>query len=425
MSEIDWDRPAVRVADEGFMGRAIELARRGRGGAEPNPMVGCVLVVEPGGGPGGGPGGKSNGEVTGEIIGEGWHRQCGGPHAEVNAVGDARRRAADRVAGCTAYVTLEPCCHHGRTPPCTDLLIEAKIGRVVVGAVDPFEAVGGGGIARLRAAGIEVSVGCLADRCKDLIAPFAKRVRTGLPWVRAKWAMTMDGRIATASGSSRWVTGEAARADVHRVRAACDGILVGMGTIEADDPVLTARPTGAVMDLGELGEAPEANRTLHRMVICRRRVPSIDGRLMRSIDDAPVHLVVGQAVSDAMCRPLAAAGAVVHRSAGGDRSLAWFAVEVAGELSMSHLIVEGGSAILGAFFDDALVDQCDVYVGARVLGGAGALSPVGGVGAAMMGEASEFRLCDVEQLGGDVKLRYRRVGEGMGPGHGEKSAATR
>ena len=187
------------------MRRAIDLARLGRGHVEPNPMVGCLITRDD------------------EVIGEGYHRRCGGPHAEVEAIADAAlRQSGDRsghLSGATAHVTLEPCCHHGKTPPCTGALIAAGVRRVVVGAVDPFAAVDGGGIAELRAAGIDVTVGCLPSECQDLIAPFAKVVRSGLPWVTAKWAMTIDGRIATANRSSRWITGPAARADVHRVRA--------------------------------------------------------------------------------------------------------------------------------------------------------------------------------------------------------------
>lgn len=362
-----------------FMKRAIELAKLGRGRVEPNPMVGCVIINDD------------------EVVGEGYHEKFGGPHAEVNALA----AAGDAARGATAIVTLEPCCHHGKTPPCTGALIAAGVANVIVGAVDPFAQVDGGGIELLRRAGIEVEVGCLQQECEDLIAPFSKRVRTNLPWVTAKWAMTIDGRIATRTGSSQWITGEAARADVHRTRAASDGILIGMGTVRADNPQLTARPIGAT-----------PNTTLHRIVLCRKSVPSLNCRLMQTIDQAPLHLIIGpdcnsgQIASD--IASLEQSGAVIIRS--DDANLiATDAVGYAGELGMTNLIVEGGAEILGSFFDANLIDQCEVYIGGKVVGSAVAPGPVAGLGAASIQDSHLLALREVARFDDDLKLIYRRI----------------
>ena len=205
-----------------WMARALAEAGRGRGSVEPNPMVGAVVVRD------------------GTLVGVGHHELFGGPHAEVNALA----RAGGLAAGSTLYVTLEPCCHQGKTPPCTEAVIGAGMARVVAALRDPFPKVDGGGAARLRAAGVEVSMGLMAEEAARLNGPYLKRLATGLPYVLAKWAMTLDGKTASRSGDSRWISGPRSRALVHEVRGRMDAILVGIGTVMADDPSLTARPTG-------------------------------------------------------------------------------------------------------------------------------------------------------------------------------------
>ena len=365
------------------MAAAIELARLGRGHVEPNPMVGCVLT-------------RDN-----QIVGRGYHGRFGGPHAEVHAIADA----GDAARGATAYVTLEPCCHTGKTPPCTRALIQAGIAKVIVGTLDPFPKVDGGGVRQLRQAGIEVEVGCLEEECRNLIAPFAHRVRTSTPWVRAKWAMSLDGRIATRTGSSQWITGAEARADVHRSRACCDGILVGMGTVRADNPALTARPDRSSLKAGHQHSLP-TDRVLHRMVLCRRSVPGLDSNLVRTMDQAPLILVAGPGVMEESLSPLERRGVQVHRQADDDLPAA--AVRIAGEIGMTHLIVEGGGQILGSFFDARLVQQCDVYVGGKIIGGHDAPGPVGGTGIADIDDAPQFRCTGVQPLGNDVKMIYAK-----------------
>src|SRR5436309_2908852 len=227
------------MTDFDGMHRALELAERGRGFVEPNPLVGAVLVRD------------------GQVVGEGWHQRYGQAHAEVNALS----AAGEAARGATLYVTLEPCCHHGKTPPCTDAVLKAGVARVVVAMADPFPKVSGGGLAILRAAGVEVHVGLCEPEARELNAPYLKLLRTGRPWVHAKWAMTLDGKIATRTGDSKWISGEESRRRVHELRGRMDAILVGRGTVVADDPLLTARPAGprvaARVVVSASGELPE------------------------------------------------------------------------------------------------------------------------------------------------------------------------
>ena len=209
--------------DQHWMQRALELARNGQGHVEPNPLVGCVIVQE------------------NQLLAVGWHQQFGGAHAEI----DALHKAGNAAAGSTLYVTLEPCSHHGKTPPCTESIITAGVARVVVGQVDPFAQVNGQGIALLEAAGIQVDSGILPDACRQLNAPYLKRCLDGKPWVLAKWAMTLDGKIAAQDGSSRWISSPSSRQIVHQLRGRMDAIIVGRQTALLDDPQLTARPAGS------------------------------------------------------------------------------------------------------------------------------------------------------------------------------------
>lgn len=251
--------------DEYLMRRALELARRGEGRAEPNPMVGAVLAAP-----------VDNG-IGGPIIAEGWHAACGGPHAErvaLSAAGTAAR-------GGTLAVTLEPCCHHGKTGPCTDAIIAAGIARVIVATRDPFPAVNGGGIDALRRAGIEVRMGVCEPESRRLIAPFRMLIEQRRPWLIAKWAMSLDGRVATASGMSRWISAEPSRAIVHELRGRMDGILCGIGTVLADDPLLTARPVGP-------------RQALRIVLDTAARLP-IESRLVHTAREVPVLVATGPA----------------------------------------------------------------------------------------------------------------------------------
>ena len=242
--------------DRWHMARAIELAALGRGSVEPNPMVGCVIAR------------------GAEVIAEGYHRQFGGAHAEVEALAVAGVRAA----GATMYVTLEPCCHWGKTPPCSEAVIRAGLARVVAAMPDPFPKVAGGGLTALREAGIAVELGVLESDAEQLNAPYLKRLRTGQPWVIAKWAMTLDGKLATRTGSSRWISSERSRELVHDLRRRVDAILVGRGTVVADDPLLTARPPG--------------DRTALRIILDRLARTPLDAKLVTTSNQMGPTLII-------------------------------------------------------------------------------------------------------------------------------------
>jgi diaminohydroxyphosphoribosylaminopyrimidine deaminase/5-amino-6-(5-phosphoribosylamino)uracil reductase len=367
----DYD-PAV---DERWMQVALELAAGGQGHVEPNPLVGCVIVQQ------------------GDCIGQGFHARFGGPHAEVAALASLKNTHAAR--GSTAYVTLEPCCHYGKTPPCAAALIDAGIARVVMAMQDPFSRVNGGGLKQLADAGIATTVGVLNDRAQRLNAPYLKRLRHGFPYVIAKWAMTADGRIATAGGESQWITGEASRRQVHVLRGRVDAIITAMGTVEADDPLLTARPAGP--------------RTARRVVFCRSRLPSLQSRLLTSIDQAPVMLVVAASIQAADLLPLRDVGVEVVRCPSDDA--VEMVITALGQLAShdaTNVMLEGGGALLASFLAADQIDECHVYIGAKIFGGRTAPGPFGGDGVLSMDQAFQLQLQAVDRLEDDVRVIYRR-----------------
>ncbi len=357
--------------DRRFMARALELARRGEGLVEPNPMVGCVLVRDA------------------LVVGEGWHQQFGGPHAEVEALAAAGKAAC----GAVAYVTLEPCCHTGKTPPCTQALIAAGVSRVVAACVDPNPAVSGGGLEALAAAGIVVDVGVRGDEAAELTAPFAKLVAQHRPWVIAKWAMTLDGKLAAGSGDSRWISGEASRAFVHQMRGRVDALLVGRGTAAADDPLLTARPPGA--------------RTATRIVLDSKASLALDSQLVRTARNAPVLVAVGPHALAESCGELATRGVEVWQSSAPDRigRLAELLDEL-GRRQMTNLLVEGGAEVFGALVDLDAIDEVHAFIAPRIVGGAGP-SPVARLGFDAMAAALRLAVTSVERSGEDVHIRGR------------------
>jgi diaminohydroxyphosphoribosylaminopyrimidine deaminase / 5-amino-6-(5-phosphoribosylamino)uracil reductase len=355
------------------MARAVELARRGEGLVEPNPMVGCVLT---------------RGDA---IVGEGWHGEFGGPHAEVEAL----RMAGDAAAGATAYVTLEPCAHAGKTPPCTEALIAARIARAVVACRDPNPAVDGRGMAALRKAGIEVELLESQTEAAALIAPFAKLMRTGRPWVIAKWAMTLDGKIAAGRGDSQWISGEESRALVHQLRGRMDAIVVGRGTAEKDDPLLTPRPAGP--------------RRPTRIVLDSQAVLSLNSQLVRTSSDAPVLVVASANAPESRCHALREAGVEVWQTPPAAISLRerWLALlEELGRRRMTNILVEGGGQALGALFDADEIDEVHVFIAPKIIGGAGP-SPMGGEGLAKMADAKVLQNAAVSQLGADLYIHGR------------------
>lgn len=362
--------------DDGYMGRALALAACGQGRVEPNPMVGCVIVRD------------------GKIVGEGFHERFGGPHAEVNALSAAGHRAH----GATAYVTLEPCCHTGKTPPCTQALLRAGVNRVVVAARDPFPQVNGDGIAELGDSGVHCEIGVRGTEADWLLSPYRKLLRTGRPWVIAKWAMTLDGKLATRSGDSRWISSEASRGIVHQLRGRVDAIVVGSGTVRADDPLLTARPA----DFADL------KRAATRVVVDSAVTLLPQSRLAKSAADVPVLVAVGEQADRAACQRLADAHVEVVRC-GGDSHAARLdsLLEELGRRRMTNVLVEGGSKLLGTAFDMRAVDEVHVFIAPRLAGGAAAPSPLGGDGVERMAEALRLADITIEELGGDVYVHGR------------------
>ncbi len=358
--------------DEQFMRRALELAGRGEGHVEPNPMVGCVIVSE------------------GEIVGEGWHRKFGGPHAEIEAI----RAAGPRAQDATLYVTIEPCCHQGKTPPCTQAILDAGVHRVVTALGDPNPDISGGGIEKIREAGIEVYVGLAEDVARDLCAPYLKLVTTGSPWIIAKWAMTLDGKMATRSGNSKWISGEASRSIVHVLRGRVDAVVVGRGTAEADDPLLTARPVGP--------------RTATRIVVDSAARLSLESQLVRTARDAPVLVACADDAPQSAEQQLTSAGVEVLRCAGATRGERMEAL--LGELGrrrMTNVLVEGGSELLGSLFDAQLIDEVHMFIAPKILGGPDAPSPIVGTGVEQMADACRLASLKIEQVGDDVYLSGR------------------
>jgi diaminohydroxyphosphoribosylaminopyrimidine deaminase / 5-amino-6-(5-phosphoribosylamino)uracil reductase len=362
--------------DERFMARALALAMRGQGRVEPNPMVGCVIVH------------------GGKVLGEGFHEFFGGPHAEVNALADAGQRAK----GATVYVTLEPCCHHGKTSPCTQALLRAGVKRVAIAVEDPFPQVAGRGIAELRAAGIECEVGVRAAEANWLLAPYRKLLAAGRPWVIAKWAMTLDGKLATRTGDSQWISSEASRAVVHQLRGRVDGVIVGSGTARVDNPLLTARPA----------DHADFKRVATRIVVDSAASLPAESRLAQTAADVPV-LVAASADADAnACDRLTGAGIEVYRCAGashGDRLGAL--LDELGRRRMTNVLVEGGSKLLGAFFDAGAIDEAHVFIAPKLAGGAAAPGPIGGAGIDRMAAALQLADITIEELDGDVYVHGR------------------
>lgn len=366
-----------------WMRRALSLAAQGQGYVEPNPMVGCVLVRD------------------GEVIGQGFHRRFGQAHAEVDAINDAKQRGHD-PRDATAYVTLEPCSHYGKTPPCCLALIEAQVQRVVVATTDPSPHVAGRGIEQLHAAGIEVQVGVLEEEAQALLAPFLKRLQTGLPWVIAKWAMSLDGKIATRTGHSQWISGPPSRALVHQLRGRMDGIMVGIGTALADDPGLTARL--------ENGKTPA--RVATRIVVDRHLRLPLESQLVRTAGEVPVLVACESGANGSHRQQLEAAGVEVWAAptaANREFDYAVFVRTLLAELSsrgMTNLLVEGGASLLGNLFDQNLVDEQYVFVAPIIIGGTNAPSPVGGLGRETVPQAGSVKRQRVSHqvMGNDVLI---------------------
>lgn len=363
------DQLATTAADR-FMLRAIELARRGEGRTAPNPPVGAVLVRD---------------QV---VIGEGYHPAAGEPHAEIFAL----RAAGEAARGADLYVTLEPCCHQGRTGPCTEALIAAGVRRVFYGTVDPNPRVAGQGLARLRSAGIEVAATALADDCRRLIAPFAKHVKTGRPYVILKAAMTVDGQLATSIGESQWISGEKSRELVHRWRDRVDGILTGSGTVLADDPRLTVR-------------LPGSGRNPARIVLDSRLRTSPTARVYSPDASGQRLLVTAENVANDRLEPFVRRGIEILTVPQAGEHLDLAAVMAAlGRGNLQSLLIEGGGELNGALLRAGMVDRVMLFVAPLLFGGNDGRPLFSGKGAACLADALRLNDLQVSRVGEDVLI---------------------
>jgi diaminohydroxyphosphoribosylaminopyrimidine deaminase / 5-amino-6-(5-phosphoribosylamino)uracil reductase len=364
------------VSDELYLMRAIELAERARGRTSPNPLVGAVIVKD------------------GRVLGEGWHHAAGQPHAEREALAACR----DAPAGATMYVSLEPCCHEGRTPPCTDAIAEAGIARVVVASDDPSEHASGRGLGILRDEGIAVEVahGAAAYAARLINQPFRKHAKTGRPHVLFKSAMTLDGKVATSSGDSQWISGEESRARSHLWRAEADAVAVGIGTALADDPLLTARVEGGV------------ERQPARVVFdSEARLPG-SSQLVRTAREVPLFLVCSRAASRASTDALEAAGVEVIVATGeNEGARVRSALSELGNRGIQSMLLEGGPHLAGAFLDAGEIDEVRLFVAPMLLGGRHSRVPLEGQGVQAIDAARRALASEVERVADDVLIRAR------------------
>ena len=356
--------------DHECMAVALQLAEKGLETTHPNPRVGCVITLD------------------GRVVGKGWHKKAGEPHAEIYAL----REAGENAAGATAYVTLEPCSHTGRTPPCVDALIAAKVARVVFAIGDPNPAVNGNGYKRLRQAGIEVDGGLMAAQAEALNAGFLKRMREGRPWLRIKLAQSIDGHIALANGDSQWISGPESRADVQKWRARSDGILTGVGTVLADDPSLTVRNAGP--------ETQPARIIIdsHWRTPPNARLLGLPGKvLIAGLRERPVPEALQRTGADILAMP----------ACEGRVDLAAVMTEL-GKRGFNEIQVEAGATLCGTLLQQALADELLIYQAPSILGGS-AMSPFAFPGLDKMDDRVHLEWMDSRRIGNDLRLRLKPV----------------
>jgi diaminohydroxyphosphoribosylaminopyrimidine deaminase / 5-amino-6-(5-phosphoribosylamino)uracil reductase len=375
-----WHMSICTDTDKAHLTRAIELAQRGAGAVRPNPVVGAVVARD------------------GQILGEGWHREFGAAHAEVNAI---EACGIEDLGGATLYVSLEPCCHEGNTPPCTDAILQAGIRRVVVASDDPSEKASGRGLGILRDEGVEVLVadGELAASARLLNQAFRKHSRVGRPWVLFKSAMTLDGKVATRTGDSKWISGGDSRELAHRWRASVDAVMVGIGTALADDPQLTARPDGL------LAELPHQPRRI--VFDTLGRLPP-SSQLVSAAAEIPLTVVVSRAAAHADTDALEAAGVQVLVATGeNEPARVRSALDQLGALGIASALLEGGPHLAGAFLDAGEIDELRLFLAPLLLGGSAARDPLEGKGVERISEALRALTFDCERIGDDLLISAR------------------
>lgn len=353
-----------------FMQQALDLALRGEGRTRPNPPVGAVVVRQ------------------GQVVGRGFHPAAGQPHAEIFAL----REAGEQARGADLYVTLEPCSHVGRTGPCCEAVIAAGIARVFVGVTDPNPLVSGRGLARLQSAGLQVETGLLEDECRWLISPFAKHVRTGLPHVTLKAALTLDGNIATSAGDSRWITGPASRERVHRLRDQCDAILIGIGTVLADNPRLTTRlPEGG-------------GRDPLRVIVDSRLLTPEEAEVIIGAAAVPTLIATTSGAPEGKAQRLRQLGAEVLRIDGADEAVDLNGLmQVLGARGVQRILLEGGGRLNSAAWQAGIVDRIVFFVAPVLLGGRG-IGVFAGSGVEFLSDAARLSPVRIERVGDDTMI---------------------
>lgn len=369
---------SVSTRDQQLLARTIELGRNGLGNVSPNPQVGAVVARD------------------GEVLGEGWHERYGEAHAEVNAIADC---GGVDLSGATLYVSLEPCCHEGQQPPCTDAILAAGIGRVVVASDDPTEKASGRGLGILRDEGVEVELasGEMAATARLENQAFRKHARTGRPWVLFKSAMSIDGKVATSEGDSQWISDASSRELVHVWRAEVDAVAVGIGTAMADDPQLTVR-------------TPGAEKQPRRIVFDSDARLPLDSQLVSQAPEVELIIVVSRAAPRSAIEALESAGAEVVVVSGENEPLRVSdALSQLGKLDppVTSLLLEGGPHLAGAFFDAGEIDEIRLFIAPLVLGGASARDPLEGMGATMIADATRALSLTTERVADDILLTAR------------------
>ncbi len=365
-------------ADHQHLDRAIEIAEFGLGRVHPNPMVGALLVRD------------------GIVLGEGWHEEHGGPHAEINAFAAAEAAGSD-LTGATLYVSMEPCCHQGKTPPCTDAILATGVTRVVVGSDDPSEKASGRGLGILRDEGVDVEIadGDIAQRARLVNQAFRKHARTGRPWVLFKSAMTLDGKVATRTGDSQWISDESSRARAHRWRASVDAVAVGIGTALADDPQLTARVEGV------------HHQPRHVVFDATARLP-LDSQLIAAAPELPLTVVVSRAARRSATEALELSGAdVVVATGENEPARVRSALDQLGAHGVTSILLEGGPRLAGAFLDAGEIDEVRLFLAPILLGGRAARDPLEGEGVERISGALRALTLSCERVAGDLLISAR------------------
>ncbi|MEX2215926.1 MAG: bifunctional diaminohydroxyphosphoribosylaminopyrimidine deaminase/5-amino-6-(5-phosphoribosylamino)uracil reductase RibD [Phycisphaeraceae bacterium] len=372
---------------EKLMRKALKLALRGQGRVEPNPMVGCVIARD------------------GKPIAQGFHHKFAGPHAEIDAIESAKKKNID-IAGCDWFLTLEPCTHAGKTPPCIDAVIAAKPARVFIAMQDPFPQVNGQGIAKLLEAGIAVEVGLCKDEARQLNRPFIKRVTTGLPWVIGKWAQTIDGRIATRTGDSKWISSAKSRQMVHELRARVDAILVGIGTVLQDDPLLTARDV-------------TLKRIALRVIIDPLLRLAVDHQVLDSVgkDKRAGKVIIGARAEVVASHPphmeqLQSRGVEIVPLPVADMNTGRLALRpllkhLADKHNVTNILLEGGGHLIGAMLVEDMIDEALIYIAPKILGDEYGRACAMGQNVPRMADAKPLPIHDVTRIDDDVLLHCR------------------